>query len=482
MDTYHQAQRIGSWWIAKTLMGNARSDTGGTLHFAWTTNFKALNLQVGQIVRMSSVHDNISNQLVRLSSVKPSPNCETVELEGDWHEDYWYEDTFGTLGFTMITNPARGTLFRPPFPWLPNEMAPTSFLDPMVSQTTFGFDLAQAYPLDASNNVIAVLTVTGQQPINTFSSTAGTPLLRSACSVNPTGGTLKCGYLYSLCVVAQDANGYSRPSYVVNVPIATGGTNTNSITLTDVSWNGGTNYSLFAGIDPNKMCFQSTATQSSSVVMSALLDQTWGLPDVDFNSLSCSIKRVQHGGILGDPILSVGTHTLQASDGGWTVNECAGRVASIMASVATQNTLQVLKYSITSNTIDTLTVTGTPLADGVGVGDALVIRTLATTFSASTIGDALFINATEGGLGLTVNAEAGNLVRIIAGTGKNTTLKTIQSNTTTVLAIEGTFDITPDATSIVIIEDGTWLDSFETDTINNSDPTSQIQINLRIDN
>lgn len=478
LQTYDQGQRIGSWWLSKSLAGNPRGDTGGTFHFTWQTNFKALHLRIGDIVLMNSAHDGIENALVRISSIKVAMDFETVTLEGDWHVDEFYEDNFGQPGFRgSAINRAQE---KPPFPWLPNELAPANTADPIIPQTNKNFNVAQAYPFDASKRVLPTLTVIAKEPVNNFSTTAKQPNVRPAFNVNPTGGILKCGFTYSLCLCGTDSNGFSIPSYTVNVPIASGGTNTNSIELTDISWNGNTNYTLFAGVDPQKMCWQGDAAITTAPTLTNLIDQSYGVPSV-YDSLCVYVKHIEHSGLIGDPVKAVTSTTIQLTDGGFTTDQFVGRTASILGSAADMNQLKVLNYLITGNTSDTLTVDGNPSSDGVGVGDALTICTLATTHTSNTIGDSQFINSYAPS-GLTPGAERGNQIRITSGTGANQPLKTIISNTATVLTIQGTFDVTPDATSSFIIEDPTWLARIQSTSQNNSDPNATLELDLPIPN
>jgi hypothetical protein len=481
IGSFDHAQRIGAFWLASHNKGNPRNDSGGTLRFSWETNFKALHLRVGHIVRFSSTHDNISNQLLRITKVTPSTNFATVKIEAAWHSDEWYLDSFGQSGYVSLSNPARGRLDRPPFPWLPNQITGLSS-DPFFSTSNFTFDLAQEYGTAADGSSIVNLLVKGKIPVNTFSTAVHPPLIRPAASTTGTGGTLTGNRTYSLAVCAKDTNGlYSGPSDLVNVQVPTG-TNTNTVTLTDLTWDSSTDgYALFAGTDPNLMCFQSETTGTpSTIALNSLSDRTWGLPDIEFDRLKAKVKKVIHGGVIGQNILSATTSTITIPAGTWTTNEWAGRTATFVGNIADLSTLPVANYTIVSNTNDTLTVTGDPTAAGIGVNDILLIRTLATTHTATTIGDALFVNSTYPS-GMTVDGEIGHRVRIIAGTGAGQ-VATIVSNTSTVLTIDGSFNPVPDGTSVFNIEEATWIEDYQTNPLNNSANDSGITMRLRVDN
>jgi len=291
--------------------------------------------------------------------------------------------------------------------------------------------------------------------------------------------------VYSLAVLAKDSAGrytpITRDGQTINIPVAAG-TSTNEVTLNDILWSDGTvGYSLFAGTSPNTMCWQFDDTGTpDTITLSTLLDQTWGLPDVEFDHLRVRVKRLWHAGTIGTALFSTTSSTIKVDGNTWTTDQWAGRVASIIGDNDDQNTLQVLNFTILSNDADTLTVDGDPSAAGVAVNDALIIRTLADSFSSNTIGDSQVINDIYPS-GYDVDGEKGRIVRIIEGTGKGQQA-VVQSNTSTVLTIDGTWTETPDATSVYIVEDASWLISTAIDSITNSDPSSEITIRVPIDN
>jgi hypothetical protein len=73
-------------------------------------------------------------------------------------------------------------------------------------------------------------------------------------------------------------------------------------------------------------------------------------------------------------------------------------------------------------------------------------------------------------LGMRTNAEAGKVLRIIAGTGVGQTYP-IVSNTQTSVTISGTWITTPDATSLWIVQEPAPTASVQTASVSNYDPT-----------
>jgi hypothetical protein len=147
---------------------------------------------------------------------------------------------------------------------------------------------------------------------------------------------------------------------------------------------------------------------------------------------------------------------------------------------ASDGSAQIRDYIISSNTADTFTVAGTPQADGVEPGDVLILRTQATSFSATTIGDAKWQNASYPS-GMTPNEERGLLVRIIGGTGKGQ-VRRVVSNTATIHTVDQPWDVTPDATSVYIVQEPSYSYAADSDSIDNDAPDNAMTLTLPVDN
>jgi hypothetical protein len=174
------------------------------------------------------------------------------------------------------------------------------------------------------------------------------------------------------------------------------------------------------------------------------------LPDAAFQRLAIQATTIAHGGLWGAVVTAVSGDDVTIAGAGWTTNEWAGYILSGYG-----NSAYIPQYArnleVLSNTADTLTMT----ASGFSVGDVVVMRAKAESITDNTIGCAKFVNSfAPTGLD-TGGSEIGRLIRIIAGTGAGQPAKTIVSNTSTVFTINGTWDITPDATSVWIVTEPT---------------------------
>jgi hypothetical protein len=131
--SYNHALRCGRLGLNKIHRGNPSGDTRGTDWWEWTTSFRACKLRIGDIVTLNSTVYNLTEQMVRLTEIKPSKNFETVALKGHYHDDTWYLDSHGNAA-----DPARGAA-----PWAglgacvpPSFAVEVSALDPTVAEVT----------------------------------------------------------------------------------------------------------------------------------------------------------------------------------------------------------------------------------------------------------------------------------------------------------------------------------------------------------
>ena len=459
VNTYDMAQRVGAWFLATKLEGNPRGDSGGTWTFKFDTSFRAVHLRIGDLIMVNSNHDGVTNQLARVTSITPTTNFETLTIEATWHLDEWYLDAFGTANYSL--SPAiAASLVRPPLPWVPNQAAPVNSSDPFGPTKTF--DLSQTYA-NQNGTIQPQIVINGAAPGKQLSADVVPPLFDMVATATAGSGTISGGQNYALCVCTYDANGlWSKPSNTVNVQIASG-LNTYEIKLTGLNWQEKvvagtaitpTGYGVWMGPDGNHMTLQASNTGTpSTLTLSSYSASGIGLPDPEFDHFNAKIFIGRHTGSVGAQATGVTSSTITSAGASWTANCFANRVVSIIAEYST-GLVSVKNYAITSNTSDTLTVTGNPSTDGVVPGDVFVIRLGVTTATANTIQDTAWNGATP----MVTNAEAGKLLHVIQGTGKGQTFP-ILSNTADTVTIDGLFNPVPDTTSYWIITETTLYDT-----------------------
>lgn len=200
IQTFDQARRILNNWLAENYRGNPRldylgsaiGDTGGTLVFQFTTSVKALHLTVGQIIDITDAQFGFDQQLLRVVRIKPSTNYETVQITALFHNDNWYQDTFGT-NEQPIYGPAQG-LGTVPYAWRPGYAAPIAN-DPTRAPSDLTFDAFPQYTLAADGTGLAAIQITGKIPVNSFSSFLHKPKLE-VIGQGTTGGGYPTGSYY----------------------------------------------------------------------------------------------------------------------------------------------------------------------------------------------------------------------------------------------------------------------------------------------
>lgn len=402
-NNFDQVRRVIATYQAETYRGNARpniqgglgGDTGGTYIYTWKTTAKAIHLSLGDICLLSEQQRAISNELVRITQIKPAANFETCQITAQPHNDIWYLDNYGQIGQPIYAATPHADGLRPPYAWSPGVQAPPTG-DSMFDPTEKDFSIAQQYGTAADGTAIATLALTGILPVNTPSATAPRPpFVNQQGASASTGGTLEGGLTYYVAICAKDqagaTYGLSMPSTMAIVSVPTG-TNTNEITIGTPNWSAGTpGFVVFAGTSPNKLTYQADTDGStpSSITLTAYKAASWPMPDYDFDHIRVYGTLEVHAGVLGGGIAAITSTTIKVAlltNDGFTVNQWAGydvsSLAQCSATDATQASsapVQIFNARIASNTADTLTLAGgapDPTASGIKVGDVITIRML----------------------------------------------------------------------------------------------------------
>jgi acyl-coenzyme A thioesterase PaaI-like protein len=393
--------------------------------------------------------------LFRLLSAQLQTDGEHIKIAGRFHKDVWHTDAYGQNPAPFQRNPMLSPRQGPPYAWRPGILTwlANDALYPGSASFALGVDLT-VYP--------AQLNISGDVPANAAppGNPPQTPLQATSSS---TGGTIAPG-TYFIAITPNGRLGPVPPFFTtVTVPA---GTSTNTITLSNIVWPAASmlNPSAFIGTSPLSLAYQRpgfTWTAGSPDAYGNPTEYTFtsvvdgrGLPDVNFNSFTVQQTNIVHGGVWGNAVDSIsGGNVLSFPLASWTLNQWQNYTLSLYyrPDVPGGPTIQATgNVKVLSNTATTLTVdSGTGIL-AFQAGDIVVMRALAQSISPNTIGDPNFANSFAPS-GLAVDGDAGNLIQIIAGTGAWTPPKTIASNTATVHTISGTWDITPDATSVYIV-------------------------------
>jgi hypothetical protein len=253
---------------------------------------------------------------------------------------------------------------------------------------------------------------------------------------------------------------------------------------------------VFASDSPTMMCVQDegSASKPASIVLTDLaMRSTWGVPNVFFRRLRLKAKRMVHSGVIGTDVTHVDATSITCAACADATDDWTGRIISVLGDQS-DGSAPLWNFRVTSydKVTGKFTVDRTPIpgggtgADDVQVGDVLVIRSQATAYSSTTIGDSGYINkvskyANPPSGGLIIGADVGNIVRIIAGTGRGQARR-IVSNDATTLTADVPWTVSPDAASIFVVEAPSWTYVSESSDIQNANPFSLVDLTLPIEN
>lgn len=487
-NNYDQLYRLVATWSAEQLRGNSRGDTGGTLTFEFPISFRGVHLSLGDICLFNWEPLGVSNQLVRVLRISPATNFETARITVTRHDDAWYADTYGQKDQPRFVPGHRNQLLRPAFPWRPYGQQPVAG-DSMFDVTDWGFGLAKIYEIAADGSALTKLRVTGRQIINVTPAGPNPPYVPLQGTTASTGGTIAGGRSYYVAIAAKNAN--DKLSLLSNITVIAvpSGTNTNTITVPNLSWDtGAVGYVVFAGIIPTALSQQAEATGTpTSITLTALNTAAWGAPDGEFDRYRLRVKRELHGGLWGAQVLAVTATTIQVAvaSPGFSTNQWAGYDVTWMGNLdSIDSPLPIATFRVASNNADTLTLAGgapNPVTLGLGVGDVLIMRakpTFGTDATGTYLQDTNWQNVIHPD-GLPVGEEEGYIIRFIAGTGRGQAVR-CHGNTANKHYAE--FPFTPDSTSRYIIEEPNWQVIQDTESINNDDPAAEMFTEVDVNN
>jgi hypothetical protein len=390
--------------------------------------------------------------LFRLLSAQLQTDGEHIKIAGRFHKDVWHTDAYGQNPAPFQRNPMLSPRQGPPYAWRPG--ITTWSLHDALYPLQLGFQLS----VDTSQYP-AQLSIAGQTPVN-IPAPGATPQIPLQATSASTGGSILPGTYF----IAVSGNGLIGPVAPIFASVVVpAGTNTNTITLSGIVWPAAAQPAVaaFVGAHPALgLAYQGLAgtgfTGASNDAFGNPTEFTFtsivdgpGLPDVNFQEFAVQQTAIVHGGEWGDAVTSVSGGVLTFAAGAWTANQWQNHVLSLYyrPGVSVQPALNLKVLSSAANTLTVSTGFGYPAFQP---GDIVVMRPLAQSITPNTIGDPNWVNS-YAPAGLTVDQDAGKQILIIAGTGAWQPPKTVASNTATVHTIQGTWDVTPDSTSIYIV-------------------------------
>jgi hypothetical protein len=418
----------------------------------------------------------------------------SVQIEAQTVTASMYDLDVGSKPMDVVPAPLPALFYPIPLGpvWAPYQVQASS--SDALYPSEWSFDSDQEYTTLADGSALASLIVTGKLPVNEFSATgAGAPGIGSITQ-SATGGSLAADITLWVAICAIDSNGLpSAPSNIaiIGTGAAAGGT----LTLDDITWpavSGLASYVLFVGTQPDLICAQATGTLTAgtgntytpgSITFGGpVVRSTWALPSPYVVNVRIKAKLLLHSGVAGVAVTTVSTNTLVCSelvDTSSTPFSPVGRVLSVIG--RPNGSTPFASFNITAfvPTTGTITLDRDPTGI-VNVGDAVVIRNQSslssTAASVTQITDTGYQNVANSYGGLTASAEIGNLIRVIAGTGRGQPPSTITANTSTQLTFQP--PLLMDDTSIWIVEAPTWTFQADSTSLDNANPLTPVTLSV----
>jgi hypothetical protein len=237
IPNFNQAARIAEFWLDKTIAGNT--------YVEFATTMRGLKLRPGDLITVTYLKEGFDEQVFRVVKVAPGLNYATALITAQIHDDAWYSDTNADVFGSGLPGRQPGYGIGTPRPVTGKVV--DQYGDPQLQiteQDTAGTDGSLTITLSTGFNAPRSPAINGP----------GIPLLSLAATTASTGGTLAGNQTLYYAVTGSDASGAeSAISFVVPATIPDG-TNTNTVTLTELSFTSDTvSFSVYRGPAPMQL-------------------------------------------------------------------------------------------------------------------------------------------------------------------------------------------------------------------------------------
>ncbi|MBV8553384.1 MAG: phage tail protein [Acidobacteriaceae bacterium] len=330
----------------RVLLRQLDKSTKGNLFIEFQTSFRALKVRPGDIIAITYAKEGLTRAPFRVVRLSPSMNYQLVTILAQIHNDDWYSDNPAVL-MNAGRQPAAQIQTPRPLIGLTAHNSPSGFFE------FFDFAVAESIQAQSDGTATDILTVLFSQPVKPHMNSPNLPLLSLATQTGATGGSLAGGASLYYAVTSVDAAGNEGPlSFTVPVSVPQG-SNTNTVTITGLSFPVGTaSFNVYRGTTP-QLLYQiaRNAEVSSSYTDIGLPPQPSGPPDASFDHANF-YYRYEYAGPFPADIFSA--MTIGWSDMGAGNVRYAGRVVRII-----EGTGAGQERSISSNNETTLTIAST---------------------------------------------------------------------------------------------------------------------------
>lgn len=261
IPNFNQAARIVRFNLDKSVQGNT--------YVEFETTVRGFGLKPGDLITVTYLKEGFSRQPFRILRIAPGPNYRTALIIAQIHHDEWYGDD------ADVTGSRGGRRQQGAGVGLPRPLG-GSVLD---AEGNPRFEITEKYTESTDGRTEISLEVGFRAPAQPAAASVGIPIVSLAAQISTTGGTLTGDQTLYYAVSAVDSGGAeSGLSFLVRAAIPAG-TNTNSVTLTGLSFSGGTSaFHVYRGTRPNQLARIAADQAPTGTFTDAGLPNTLELP------------------------------------------------------------------------------------------------------------------------------------------------------------------------------------------------------------
>lgn len=331
LPNFDQATRMLQLQLAKSLAGN--------VFVEFETTVKGIGLTPGDLITLTYLKEGLQRQPFRVVKLSPGTNYQTVMVTAQWHEDGWYPA--GGASAAGGRRPAGSAV------GLPRPLVGTAIDANGIDE----FGITETVVPVAGGGFSVQLEAAFTAPTSPSSTGVSIPLLVLNATIAATGGTLAGGQTLYYAVSALDTAGLeSGLSFTIPAAIPAG-TNTNTVTLTGLSFSPGTaGFVVYRGNSPVQLLrVASQNSITSTFTDTGLASELSGPPDESYDHANfywrMELEPETQAGLFS--ATTIGNVNLGA-----LTNDFAGALVRI-----TRGTGAEQERSVVSNSATTITVT-----------------------------------------------------------------------------------------------------------------------------
>jgi Putative phage tail protein len=265
IPNYDQAARILKFNLDRSIQGNT--------YVEFETSVRAVGIQPGDIIGLTYLKEGFNRQPFRVIGIAPGTNYRTAAITAQIHNDTWYSDTNGQT-------PNNGRREPDSSLGLPRPLI-GSVVD---TNGNVQFGIVETSSGETDGGLTVQANVSFFSPPAPAINQIGIPLVDFAPTFG-TNGTLAGGQTLYYAFSAVDAAGdESGLSFVVPASVPAGG-NTNSVTITGLSFSSATiAFHVYRGPNPSEL-FRVASSQAVSAQFTdtGLAEQLASPPDPNYD-------------------------------------------------------------------------------------------------------------------------------------------------------------------------------------------------------